>query len=225
MNDNYWLKRVATKLNASFLSGKVMHQWVPDQEDPEAESRALDTLEVAGIIKSPGGFEGAPSHLQYRVIDLKSGRTRSAPTRKIVDFDYDKFIRFCETNGLSLTANDIDAQLEIVDGVQPVIIIEDTRYPFTPLSAGMLPQRIIAYSWKQPDNRLSLNELRQNIDTAQLQKDDANLNQIFDKKNIFGKHGNLKAFAEIEAKTFLLKRSALLTPNEVEAIKLASSKR
>ncbi len=222
MDMNYWLKRVITKLNASFLSGTVMGQWTPDEDDPEAESRALDTLEIAGVIKSPGGFEGAPSHLQYRVVDLKSGRVRSAPTRRIVDFDYDKFIRFCETSGYSPLVITTSARLEILDGVSPVIYIEDKRYALTAMNASGLPQKIIAFAWKNPDKRLSLDELRQNIDMVQLKKNDANLNQIFDKKNVFGKNGILKAFAEINVKDFLLKRKTSLTPSEVENIKSIS---
>lgn len=202
-----------------------MGKWVPDEEDPEAESRALDTLEIVGIIKSPGGFEGAPAQYQYRIVDLKSGRPRSAPSREIVDFDYDKFIRFCETHGFNPTAQGVSAQLEIVDEVQPVIRIDDTRYVLKSLDSTGLPQNIVAYAWKNPDRRIALDELRQHINMTQLRNDRANLAQTFDKKNVFGKHGILSSFAEIETRSFLLKRNTLLTPSEVAAIKTASANR
>ena len=51
---------------------------------------------------------------------------------------------------------------------------------------------------------------------VQLKRSDINLNQIFDKKNVFGKNGALNAFAEINVKDFLLKRTTLLTPSEVD---------
>ena len=225
MDDNYWLKRVITKLHAKLLSNNLLGNWAPDGEDSNAESRALDTLEIAGIIKSPGGFEGAPPHLQYRVTDLRSGMTRSAPNRRIVDFDYDKFIRFCEANGLNPTANGMSAQLEIIDGVQPIIHIEGDRYPLTSMDASGLPQKIIAFAWNNPDRRISLDELRQNIGMNQIKKDDARLTQILDKKNVFGKNGILRAFAEIEVRSFLLRQTAILTPNEIVAIKTASTNR
>lgn len=216
MNDNYWLRRVTTKLNAKLLSGDLMSDWTPDEENPEQESRALDTLELVGIIKSPAYFEGA----NYRIVDIRSGHAQSAPTRRLIDFDYDKFIRFCETNGYNPTSNGTSARLELIDGVQPVIYIEDERYTLMSMNASGLPQKIVAFAWKNSDTRLSLDELRQNVNTAQLKRHDANLNQIFDKKNVFGKNGILKAFAEINVKDFLLKSSALLTPSEVEDIKI-----
>jgi len=58
----------------------------------------------------------------------------------------------------------------------------------------------------------------------QIQKEAASLNQIFDKKNIFGKNGILQTFAEIDVRSFLLKRDALLSPSEIAAIKSASTK-
>lgn len=219
---NYWLKRVITKLNAAFLSGTLMGQWTPDEDDPEAESRALDTLEIAGVIKSPGGFLGAPAHLQYRVVDLKSGGVHSAPTRRIVDFDYDKFIRFCETSGYNPTPISTSARLEIIDDTSPTVYIDNKRYIFAAMGTGGLPQQIVAFAWKNPDTRLSLDELRQNIEMVQLKRSDINLNQIFDKKNVFGKNGALNAFAEINVKDFLLKRTTLLTPSEIENIKSIS---
>jgi len=221
MENAYWLKRVVAKLHLSFLNNNVLSKWVPDDENPLEESRALDTLELVGIIKSPGFFEG--NHT--RIKDLRAGNARSAPTRQIIDFDYDKFIRFCETHGLNPTANGTSAQLEIVDGVQPVIHIQDARYAFRTLSAIGLPQKIVEYAWKHPDRRISLDELRQNISTVQLHDDDCRLTQVFDKKNLFGKNGLLQAFAEVEVRSFLLKHNALLTPNEITAIQANSTNR
>lgn len=221
MDDNYWLRRVVTKLYAKLLSNNVLANWTPDAEDPEQESRALDTLELVGIIKSPAYFEGA----DYRILDIRSGHAQSAPTRQLIDFDYDKFIRFCETNGLNPTVNGVSARLEIIDGVQPVIHIESKSYTLMSLNTNGLPQKVVALAWKNPDRRISLDELRQNIDMVQLRKDDVSLRQTFDKKNIFGKNGILQAFAEIDVRSFLLKRDALLTSNEIEAIKVASANR
>ena len=222
MDNNYWLRRVIAKLYAKLLSNDVLGNWTPDDKDPEQESRALDTLELVGIIKSPAYFEGA----DYRILDIRSGHAQSAPTRQLVDFDYDKFIQFCELNGLNPTPNGVPARLEIVDDVQPVIYIEDKRYVLTALDDSGLPQKIVAFAWKNPDNeRISLDELRQNINMTQIKKDDARLTQVFDKKNVFGKRGILKSFAEIDVREFRLKRSALLTPSEVEAIELASTNR
>jgi len=220
MENGYWLKRVVAKLNVSFLNNNVLSKWIPDDENPAEESRALDTLELVGIIKSPGFFEGDHT----RIKDLKGGNARSAPTRQIIDFDYDKFIRFCETHGLNPTANGTSARLEIVDGVQPIIYIEGARYAFRALSAIGLPQKIVDYAWSHPDRRIPLDELRKNISMVQLD-DECNLNQVFDKKNLFGKHGLLQAFAEVEIRSFLLKGNALLTPSEIAAIQTNSTNR
>ena len=223
MDNSYWLGRVINKLNISFLNGTVMSQWVPDKENPDAESRALDVLEIADVIKSPGGYEGAPKEYQYRIVDIRGGFARSSPQRRIVDFDYDKFIRFCETHDINPTAKGIPAQLEVVDEVQPVITIERARYTLRSLDSGRLPQEIIAYAWKNPDRRIPLDEFRQHISMVQLHKDDATITQILDKKNIFGKNGILHAFAELEVRSLLLKRDALLTPSEIATIKKASA--
>ena len=222
MDDNYWLKRVITKLYAKLLSNNVLGNWTPDEESPEQESRALDTLEMVRIIDSPGEFEGGGN----RIVSLsRGGNPRSAPNRQIIRFDYDKFMHFCETNGFDPAKDGTVARLEVADGVQPIVYVEDDRYPLTAMDSSGLPQKVVAFAWKNPNRRISLDELRQNIDMTQIKKDDASLTQTFDKKNIFGKNGILKAFAEIEVRSFLLKQSTSLTLNEVEAIKKASNSR
>ena len=219
MKDGYWLERVIAKLYLSFLNNNALSKWIPDEEDPEEESRALDTLELVGVIKSPAYYEGA----DYRITDLRGGNAQSAPTRQIIDFDYDKFMRFCETNGFNPTANGIAARLEIIDDVQPVISINDIRYVLRSMDDSGLPQKVVAYAWNNPDRRISLDEFRQNISMTQIHKESASLKQTFDKKNLFGKQGMLRVFAEIDVRSFLLKRDALLTPSEVAAIKTAST--
>ena len=220
MNNNYWLERVISKLYSSFLNGNVLSEWIPDDEDNDAESRALDTLEIAGIIASPGGWEGTNG---TRIVDLQDGFARTDATRRIAIFEYEKFIRFCELNGLNPTYKGVLAQLEIVDDVQPVIIIDDKRYALKSLNDSGLPQKVIAYAWNNLNRRISLDELRKNISMVQIQKEDASLKQTFDKKNIFGKNGILQTFAEIDVRSFLLKRDTLLSPNEIAEIKLAST--
>jgi hypothetical protein len=222
MTNTYWLERVTIKLNRAFLSGKLLSKWVPDQEDPKAESQALDTLEIAGVIKSPGGFEGAPKELQYRIVDLKGGFAHSAPTRQITDFDYDKFKHFCEANGINPTSGGIPAVLEILDGVQPIIHIGDNTYKLESLNNSSTTQPVVAYASKHPDKDISLDELRTHISRTQLHQDSVNIRQLF-KKNVFGKDGLLKSFAEIGVKSFLLKKTVLLTHDEITAIKKAST--
>jgi len=121
MNNDYWLERVISKLHATFLNGKVMSKWVPDNEDNDAESHALDTLEIAGIIESPGGWEGTNG---TRIIDIRNGSAKPDAVRRVENFNYDKFMRFCETNGFNPTAKGISARLEILDEVQPVVTID-----------------------------------------------------------------------------------------------------
>jgi hypothetical protein len=222
MTNTYWLERVVTKLHQALLSGKLLNRWVPDNEDPEAESRALDTLEIAGVIKSPGGFEGAPAPYQYRIVDLRAGFARSAPNREIVDFDYDKFLRFCEINNFNPTSGGVSAQLEIIDGVQPVIHIGESKYALESLNNSGTTQPIVAYAAKHPDRNIPIDELRAHITNTQLHKDTANIRQLF-KKNVFGEKGLLKPFAEIGTKSFLLKKTALLTPDEITAVKKANT--
>jgi hypothetical protein len=220
MNPNhYWLERVVFKLNAAFLNGTVMSKWVPDQEDPEAESRALDTLEIAGIIKSPAIFEGSLPNT-YRVHALRGGWKRSDPTRQIVDFDHEKFLQFCAMNGLNPTTSGILAQLKIVDGVEPVVSIGGDSYSLKSLGGDSRPQRIVAYAYKNLGYEISLDTLQKNINLRQLQGERQNLKQIF-KGNVFGEHGLLEAFTEIDKRTFLLKDRALLTPDQAAAIKKA----
>ncbi len=211
---NYWLERVVFKINASFLNGTLMGNWIPDQEDPEAESRALDILEVAGIIKSPAYFEGA----DYRILDINSGHALSAPTRQIIYFDYKDFLQFCAMNGLNPTVSGMSAQLKIIDEVEPVISIGKDDYKLKSLSTGSKPQRIIAYAYKKLGEEIGISALRENINIRQLQKDDVNLKQIF-KDNVFGENGLLEAFAEIDKRTLLLKSHTLLTPSQVASIK------
>lgn len=222
MTDNYWLERVTTKLNQAFLTGKLLDNWVPDPDDPDAESSALDILEIAGVIKSPGGFEGAPAQLQYRIVDLKEGFARSAPTRQITDFDYDKFLHFCETNGFNPTSSGMLAHLENIDDVQPVITVGDNRYTLESLNSSSTTQPIVAYAAKHPDKNVPIDELRTHITRKQLHADTANIRQLF-KKSVFGEKGLLKQFAEIGVKSFLLKKTALLTAEEISAIKKAST--
>jgi hypothetical protein len=223
MDNSYWLERVISKLNTSFMSGTVMGEWAPDQENPEAESRALDVLEIAEVIKSPGGFMGAPAKYQYRIVDIKEGFARSNPNRRITSFNYDKFIQFCNVNGFNPTVTGVLAQLKIEDEVQPIITIDNIRHALKAMPAGRLPQRIIAYAWKNPDKRISLDELRENIAMVELKRDDATITQILDKKNIFGKNGALSAFAEIDTRSILLKQETRLAPDKVVAIKKSST--
>lgn len=222
MTDTYWLERVVFKLNQAFLSGKLLNNWVPDQENPEAESNALDTLEIAGVIKSPGGYEGAPAQYQYRIVDLREGFARNAPTRQITDFDYTKFVHFCEKNGINPAGGGISAQLKILDDVQPIITIGDSKYALESLNSSGTPQPVVAYAAKHPDREIPIDELREHITRKQLRITEANLRQIF-KKNVFGEKGLLKSFADIGTKSFLLKKTALLTADEVSAIKKAST--
>src|SRR6266540_4244721 len=220
MNSNYyWLERVAFKLNASFLNGTVMSNWVPDQEDPEAESRALDTLEIADIIKSPGLIESTIPN-NYRILSIRSGWVPSNPVRKIVDFNYERFLNFCAINGLNPTASGILAKLKIIDEVQPVISIGEDSYKLKSLGVDKMPQRIVAYAYKNIGDEISLDTLRKNVNLRQLQDDSQNLKQIF-KGNVFGQDGLLEAFAKIDKRTFLLKDHVLLTPDQTAVIKKA----
>ena len=210
------------KINRAFLNGELLKNWVPDEDDPEEESQALDTLEIAGIIKSPGGYEGAPAEFQHRIVDLREGFAHSAPNRRITDFDYNNFLHFCEKNGINPSSGGISAQLKILDDVQPVITIGDSRYPLESLNSSGTPQPIVAYAAKHPDREIPIDELRTQITREQLRKADANIKQIF-KKNVFREKGLLGAFAEIDAKSFRLKMSALLTSEQVNAISKAST--
>lgn len=208
-------RAIETLTQAGIIVTRSLENYYRDQQ-----LRANEELEIAKSLN--------PNIPSYATNTLSSNWNSTDPAHREYDwlrmldgFNYEKFQRFCELHSFNPSSNGTIATLEIVSGVTPVVEVEGRRYNLPTLSAGSITQEIIAYASKRLDTLLQLDDLRKNVHATQLTAKDANIKQFF-KKNVFSK--TLASFAVISSKSFMLKRQALITPSELEAIRKISTR-
>lgn len=250
METNNRLNRIAVKLYKLLLSGADLSEesrWIYDWDDNlstsenlinvATEDKALTTLTVAGIIKTkhisnsyrdyPIQHPGIPVVWQARWGDMDepdSALREYDRVRFIEAFYYDKFIQFCEEQGINYKEDGIVATLTI-EMQRPIVHAGGAVYTLKSLTVGSTLEVVEHIQANLHYNKpTTFDDLRRWLKNPQAFKEQNNFKQIYRDDNIFQKDNALSPFADIQPRYFTLRSKVLLTPRQLSAIQKNSIK-
>lgn len=225
VEDNYWMKTVLRKLYKLHLEDTNLtnHYWVlswddyaSDEENRancEREIKALNALTNADVIDDLGMLDNdfpqrGPEHLAR----LSGAALHFDQIPVIIDFDFDKFTRYCAAIGFNPSENHLLAGLSF-ESIVPVVTVDERKYRLNPLKDGSAVFKAIEYCYKN-DRTVSIDELKKEVGL-----NTTNINQLlkagpFDKDN-----GSLSCFIEATPKTIKLLKAATLSESQLGLIR------
>lgn len=200
------------------------------------EDNALQTLTHSGVVESrliPNRFRSDQldkfedprfSHLPERErilysnwYDVDAAYREWDWIRTLDGFNYDRFTEQSRAFGYnpSTTTGTLVA-FKLIDGLIPEVSYNNKILNFPALKEASLTQAILEYaSWKY-DKKITLKELREELNHSQLRKPDANIKQFFKSSPFL--NGSLSVFATINSQSITLLSEVVLNTFQLKEL-------